>query len=46
MIRKKKTWVAYCEGCHADYGQFDNKAEAEAHVNEFPLCFNCDGEHY
>jgi hypothetical protein len=47
MIRKKQIWVAYCEGCLAEYGEPSvNKEAAEAFVREFPLCCNCDGENY
>ena len=46
MIRKRTIWVNYCEGCLAEYGQHTSKAKAEAYANEFPLCSNCDGEHY
>jgi hypothetical protein len=46
MIRSRKIWTTYCEGCLSDYGQFETKAAAEAHEREFPLCSSCDGEDY
>jgi hypothetical protein len=44
-IREHITYTAHCGGCHSEYGDtFDSKAEAQALIEEFPLCSTCDPE--